>query len=65
MSDTNSKTGFVTNAFAGALAENDEMNKDVKGKRKKRTPVSKGENESFTTDAFREALKINEEMNKK
>ena len=32
---------------------------------KKRSPVSKGENESFTTDAFREALKINEEMNKK
>jgi hypothetical protein len=65
MTDTNGKTGFKTDAFIGALEENDEMNKNGKVKKKGAVPGGKGKKERFTTDAFSEALKVNEEMNKK
>ena len=65
MTDINNKTGFITDAFIGALEKNDEMNKGDKKKEEEPTPVSNEEKENFTTDAFCEALKINEEMNKK
>ena len=66
MADIHSKTGFITDAFIGALEKNDEMKKEVKVKKgKKKTPVSDDEKKGFTTDAFSEGLKINEEMNKK
>ncbi len=65
MTDVTSKTGFITDAFIGALEKNDEMKNDNKTKEKEETPVSNEEKESFTTDAFCEALKINEETNKR
>ncbi len=64
MPDTDSKTGFITDAFIGALEKNDEVNKGIV-KEKESAPAGNEAKEGFTTDAFCEALKINEEVNKK
>ena len=65
MPDNKGKPGFRTDAYVGALEENDEMNKNGKVKKKGFTAASDGKKATFTTDAFSAALKQNEEMNKK
>jgi hypothetical protein len=59
------KSGFITDAFVGALKKNDETNKEDTSPNKEPAPDSNKKNDTFITDAFREALKINEERNKK
>jgi hypothetical protein len=62
MTNQNKNTGFTTDAFAGALRKNEEMNKN--GKVKTEDPKPGEKTKAFTTDAFLEALKKNDEMNK-
>lgn len=61
----NDKASFTTDAYAGALAKNDEMNKNGKVAKEKIAGTEPEKKGTFTTDAFEAALKLNEDRNKK
>lgn len=68
MTNNKKNTGYITDAFLGALQKNEEMNNGIKRKepeKKEEAPAPEGVNGAYITDAFLEALKINEELNKK
>jgi len=65
MQVANNKSGFITDAFLGALEKNKEVNKNDTVQKDAPAPDRNTKKHPFSTDAFCEALKINEERNKK